>query len=108
MCFEGDSDGYINLVAYPYEESEGLDHEELSERDQPRRKHSRRSLHRSSSEIKEDRPAHDSDGTDRYTSIRHHTQTQLQGGDITYLDSLTFSNLRRMKFQESMGVFKYI
>ncbi len=41
VCFEGDSDGYINLVAYPYEESEGLDHEELSERDQPRRKHSR-------------------------------------------------------------------
>ncbi|XP_056095956.1 inositol hexakisphosphate kinase 1 isoform X1 [Rhinichthys klamathensis goyatoka] len=70
VCFEGDSDGYINLVAYPYEESEGLDHEELSERDQPRRKHSRRSLHRSSSEIKEDRPAHDSDGTDSLQELK--------------------------------------
>uniref|UniRef100_A0A673W668 Kinase n=1 Tax=Salmo trutta TaxID=8032 RepID=A0A673W668_SALTR len=56
VCFEGDIDGYINLVAYPYVESEGLDHEDLPERDQPRRKHSRRSLHRSTSEIKEERP----------------------------------------------------
>uniref|UniRef100_A0A8C4WBF0 Kinase n=1 Tax=Gopherus evgoodei TaxID=1825980 RepID=A0A8C4WBF0_9SAUR len=42
-----DSDGYINLVAYPY----------VEKRDQPRRKHSRRSLHRSSSvgEHKEER-----------------------------------------------------
>lgn len=70
VCFEGDSDGYINLVAYPYEESEGLDHEELSERDQPRRKHSRRSLHRSSSELKEDRPAHDSDGNDNLQELK--------------------------------------
>ncbi len=65
MCFEGDSDGYINLVAYPYEESEGLELEELSERNQPRRKHSRRSLHRSSSEHKEDRPSHDGDSNDK-------------------------------------------
>ncbi|XP_051803999.1 inositol hexakisphosphate kinase 1 isoform X1 [Acanthochromis polyacanthus] len=55
VCFEGDSDGYINLVAYPYVESnlgDGTDeHEERDppEREQPRRKHSRRSLHRSSS-----------------------------------------------------------
>uniref|UniRef100_A0A671XVI7 Kinase n=1 Tax=Sparus aurata TaxID=8175 RepID=A0A671XVI7_SPAAU len=55
VCFEGDSDGYINLVAYPYVESnmEGgpAEHEERDppEREQPRRKHSRRSLHRSSS-----------------------------------------------------------
>uniref|UniRef100_A0A3Q3KEX7 Kinase n=1 Tax=Monopterus albus TaxID=43700 RepID=A0A3Q3KEX7_MONAL len=62
VCFEGDSDGYINLVAYPYVESnmEGgaPEHEEREppEREQPRRKHSRRSLHRSSSssEYKED------------------------------------------------------
>ncbi|XP_056308702.1 inositol hexakisphosphate kinase 1, partial [Danio aesculapii] len=70
VCFEGDSDGYINLVAYPYEESEGLDHEELSERDQPRRKHSRRSLHRSSSEHKEDRHAHESDGNDNLQELK--------------------------------------
>uniref|UniRef100_G3NID7 Kinase n=1 Tax=Gasterosteus aculeatus aculeatus TaxID=481459 RepID=G3NID7_GASAC len=62
VCFEGDSDGYINLVAYPYVESnmEGgaAEHEERDppEREQPRRKHSRRSLHRSSSEHKEERP----------------------------------------------------
>uniref|UniRef100_A0A8C2W7E3 Kinase n=1 Tax=Cyclopterus lumpus TaxID=8103 RepID=A0A8C2W7E3_CYCLU len=64
VCFEGDSDGYINLVAYPYVESnmEGgpAEHEERDppEREQPRRKHSRRSLHRSSSssENKEERP----------------------------------------------------
>lgn len=55
VCFEGDSDGYINLVAYPYVESNmeaGTgEHEERDppEREQPRRKHSRRSLHRSSS-----------------------------------------------------------
>uniref|UniRef100_A0A8C4D9M3 Kinase n=1 Tax=Dicentrarchus labrax TaxID=13489 RepID=A0A8C4D9M3_DICLA len=63
VCFECDSDGYINLVAYPYVESnmEGgmAEHEErdLPEREQPRRKHSRRSLHRSSSssEHKEER-----------------------------------------------------
>uniref|UniRef100_A0A3Q3X7C1 Kinase n=1 Tax=Mola mola TaxID=94237 RepID=A0A3Q3X7C1_MOLML len=63
VCFEGDSDGYINLVAYPYVESnmEGgtVEHEERDppEREQPRRKHSRRSLHRSSSssEHKEER-----------------------------------------------------
>uniref|UniRef100_A0A3Q0S810 Kinase n=1 Tax=Amphilophus citrinellus TaxID=61819 RepID=A0A3Q0S810_AMPCI len=64
VCFEGDSDGYINLVAYPYVESNmeggGGEHEERDppEREQPRRKHSRRSLHRSSStsEHKEERP----------------------------------------------------
>lgn len=65
VCFEGDMDGYINLVAYPYVESEGLDHEELPERDQPRRKHSRRSLHRSSSDHKEERAAHESDSNDK-------------------------------------------
>uniref|UniRef100_A0A3P9IVJ4 Kinase n=1 Tax=Oryzias latipes TaxID=8090 RepID=A0A3P9IVJ4_ORYLA len=56
----GDCDGYINLVAYPHVESnmEGgaAEHEERDpqEREQPRRKHSRRSLHRCSSEHKED------------------------------------------------------
>lgn len=74
VCFEGDSDGYINLVAYPYVESnmEGgvAEHEERDppEREQPRRKHSRRSLHRSSSEHKEERPdrreAHDAEASD--------------------------------------------
>uniref|UniRef100_A0A8C9RU52 Kinase n=1 Tax=Scleropages formosus TaxID=113540 RepID=A0A8C9RU52_SCLFO len=55
VCFEGDRDGYINLVAYPYVESE-----ELCEWEQPRRKHSRRSLQRSSSEHKEEADAADS------------------------------------------------
>ncbi|XP_020645455.2 inositol hexakisphosphate kinase 1 isoform X1 [Pogona vitticeps] len=57
VCFEGDSDGYINLVAYPYVESEALEQEDTPERDQPRRKHSRRSLNRSgsSSEHKEEK-----------------------------------------------------
>ncbi|KAM8868747.1 inositol hexakisphosphate kinase 1 isoform 1-T7 [Synchiropus picturatus] len=61
VCFEGDSDGYINLVAYPYGESstEGGsgEPENPPEREQPRRKHSRRSLHRSSpsTEYKEER-----------------------------------------------------
>ncbi|XP_036415402.1 inositol hexakisphosphate kinase 1 [Colossoma macropomum] len=70
VCFEGDMDGYINLVAYPYVESEGLDHEELPERDQPRRKHSRRSLHRSSSDHKEDRPAHESDSSENLQELK--------------------------------------
>ncbi|XP_068951798.1 inositol hexakisphosphate kinase 1 [Petaurus breviceps papuanus] len=58
VCFEGDSDGYINLVAYPYVESEALEQDDPPEREQPRRKHSRRSLHRSGSgsEHKEERP----------------------------------------------------
>ncbi|KAI3369722.1 hypothetical protein L3Q82_024568 [Scortum barcoo] len=82
VCFEGDSDGYINLVAYPYVESnmEGgtAEHEERDtpEREQPRRKHSRRSLHRSSSssEHKEERPdrreAHDTDTSDNLTELK--------------------------------------
>lgn len=74
VCFEGDCDGYINLVAYPYVESTmegGTEHEESSDREQPRRKHSRRSLHRSSSssEHKEERcdkkEPHDPDTPDR-------------------------------------------
>ncbi|XP_040262815.1 inositol hexakisphosphate kinase 1 [Bufo bufo] len=57
VCFEGDSDGYINLVAYPYMESEAANHEEFPERDHPRRKHSRRGLHRASStDHKDERP----------------------------------------------------
>uniref|UniRef100_A0A7N6BQT5 Kinase n=1 Tax=Anabas testudineus TaxID=64144 RepID=A0A7N6BQT5_ANATE len=81
VCFEGDSDGYINLVAYPYVESnmEGgtTEHEEREppEREQPRRKHSRRSLHRSSSsDHKEDRPdrreAHDTDNSDNVAELK--------------------------------------
>lgn len=67
VCFEGDSDGYINLVAYPYVENEALEQDDLPERDQPRRKHSRRSLHRSSSgtEHKEEKPGLASDSTER-------------------------------------------
>lgn len=82
VCFEGDSDGYINLVAYPYVESnmEGgtAEHEERDppEREQPRRKHSRRSLHRSSSssehkdERADRREAHDSDTSDNLGELK--------------------------------------
>uniref|UniRef100_UPI001EAED21C inositol hexakisphosphate kinase 1-like n=1 Tax=Oncorhynchus gorbuscha TaxID=8017 RepID=UPI001EAED21C len=70
VCFEGDIDGYINLMAYPYVESEGLDHEDLPERDQPRRKHSRRSLLRSTSEIKEERLPHESDSTENLQELK--------------------------------------
>ncbi|XP_062327049.1 inositol hexakisphosphate kinase 1 isoform X2 [Osmerus eperlanus] len=75
VCFEGDMDGYINLVAYPYVETEGAEHEELGERDQPRRKHSRRSLHRSSSERsssehKDERPAHESDSSENLQELK--------------------------------------
>ncbi|XP_055365160.1 LOW QUALITY PROTEIN: inositol hexakisphosphate kinase 1 [Betta splendens] len=80
VCFEGDSDGYINLVAYPYVESsmEGgtAEHEdrEPPEREQPRRKHSRRSLHRSSSDHKDERPdrreAHDTDNSDSVAELK--------------------------------------
>ncbi|XP_029358085.1 inositol hexakisphosphate kinase 1 [Echeneis naucrates] len=82
VCFEGDSDGYINLVAYPYVESltEGgpAEHEERDppEREQPRRKHSRRSLHRSSSssDHKEERPdrreSHDTDTSETLGELK--------------------------------------
>uniref|UniRef100_A0A4W5KD81 Kinase n=1 Tax=Hucho hucho TaxID=62062 RepID=A0A4W5KD81_9TELE len=70
VCFEGDIDGYINLVAYPYVESESLDHEDLPERDQPRRKHSRRSLYRSTSEIKEERLPCESDSTENLQELK--------------------------------------
>nr|XP_023995723.1 inositol hexakisphosphate kinase 1-like [Salvelinus alpinus] len=75
VCFEGDIDGYINLVAYPYVESEILDHEDLPEREQPRRKHSRRSLHRSTSEIKEERLPHESDSTEKSYTQKAETCT---------------------------------
>ncbi|CAM4698787.1 unnamed protein product [Lepidochelys kempii] len=73
VCFEGDSDGYINLVAYPYVESEALEQDDMPERDQPRRKHSRRSLHRSSSvgEHKEERPSLANDNSERDYSPCH-------------------------------------
>lgn len=58
VCFEGDSDGYINLVAYPYVENVGEELEDAPEREQPRRKHSRRSLHRSSSDHKGEHKEH--------------------------------------------------
>ncbi|XP_041744971.2 inositol hexakisphosphate kinase 1 [Coregonus clupeaformis] len=68
VCFEGDIDGYINLVAYPY--VEGLCHDDLPERDQPRRKHSRRSLHRSTSEMKEERLPQESDSTENLQELK--------------------------------------
>ncbi|XP_074531552.1 inositol hexakisphosphate kinase 1 [Halichoeres trimaculatus] len=82
VCFEDDSDGYINLVAYPYVESnmEGgpPEHEERDppEREQPRRKHSRRSLHRSSSssehkdERTDKREAHNNDPSENLAELK--------------------------------------
>ncbi|KAJ0050231.1 hypothetical protein NL108_014307, partial [Boleophthalmus pectinirostris] len=90
VCFEGDSDGYINLVAYPYVESVEEEPEERDppEREQPRRKHSRRSLHRSSStsdhnkdhkehkehkeqkENKEERREHDQDSQENLGELK--------------------------------------
>ncbi|XP_018518844.1 inositol hexakisphosphate kinase 1 [Lates calcarifer] len=83
VCFEGDSDGYINLVAYPYVESSNMEggtteHEERDppEREQPRRKHSRRSFHRSSSssDHKDERPdrreSHDTDTSDNLGELK--------------------------------------
>ncbi|XP_067855118.1 inositol hexakisphosphate kinase 1 [Heptranchias perlo] len=64
VCFEGGRDGYINLVAYPYVESEGLEQDEVQEREQPRRKHSRRSLYRSTSSNEHLLQKDDSDNTD--------------------------------------------
>lgn len=68
VCFEGDSDGYINLVAYPYVENEPLEPDDVPERDQPRRKHSRRSLNRSSStsEHKEEKAGLACENSERY------------------------------------------
>uniref|UniRef100_A0A1A7Y7N0 Kinase n=1 Tax=Iconisemion striatum TaxID=60296 RepID=A0A1A7Y7N0_9TELE len=81
VCFEGDSDGYINLVAYPHVDNMDIGTGEQEERDpqereQPRRKHSRRSLHRSSSstEHKEERAdrkeAHDTDASDSLAELK--------------------------------------
>uniref|UniRef100_A0A096LWD6 Kinase n=1 Tax=Poecilia formosa TaxID=48698 RepID=A0A096LWD6_POEFO len=81
VCFEGDSDGYINLVAYPYlDNTEGMTGEQEErdppEREQPRRKQSRRSLRRSSSssEYKEERAewreSHDTDCSDNFTELK--------------------------------------
>ncbi|XP_028574404.1 inositol hexakisphosphate kinase 1 [Podarcis muralis] len=72
VCFEGDSDGYINLVAYPYVESEALEQEDVPERDQPRRKHSRRSLNRSGSgsEHKEERAGLASDTSESFQDTK--------------------------------------
>lgn len=68
VCFEGDSDGYINLIAYPYVESEALEQDDTPERDQPRRKHSRRSLNKSGSgsEHKEEKTGLTSETSERY------------------------------------------
>ncbi|XP_043977716.1 inositol hexakisphosphate kinase 1-like [Gambusia affinis] len=60
VCFEGGSDGYINLLAYPYvdnmEDMMGeLEEQDPPEREQQRRTQSRRSPSSSSSENKEER-----------------------------------------------------
>ncbi|NXA72005.1 IP6K1 kinase, partial [Thryothorus ludovicianus] len=72
VSFVGDSDGYINLIAYPYVENEALEEDGLPEMDQPRRKHSRRSLHRSSSdtEHKEEKSGLASESNDSIQEAR--------------------------------------
>nr|XP_043880005.1 inositol hexakisphosphate kinase 1 [Solea senegalensis]XP_043880006.1 inositol hexakisphosphate kinase 1 [Solea senegalensis]XP_043880007.1 inositol hexakisphosphate kinase 1 [Solea senegalensis] len=97
VCFEGDSDGYINLVAYPYVESnaEGgiTEHEDRDppEREQPRRKHSRRSLHRSSSssEHKDERPdrreSHETDAvSDNLVELKSPTLNPKIHSDVPF------------------------
>lgn len=96
VCFEGDLDGYINLVAYPYVESsmEGgmAEHEERdpAEREQPRRKHSRRSLHRSSSssdhkeERSDKREAHDADASDNLAELKSPRLDQKIHSDVPF------------------------
>ncbi|XP_048874344.1 inositol hexakisphosphate kinase 1-like [Brienomyrus brachyistius] len=54
VCFEGDCDGYINLVAYPFVESEATGRDDVAEPEHPRRKQSRRSLHRAGSDHRDD------------------------------------------------------
>ncbi|CAG10757.1 unnamed protein product, partial [Tetraodon nigroviridis] len=94
VCFEGDCDGYINLVAYPYVESNmeagTAEHEESSDREQPRRKHSRRSLHRSSSssEHKEERgdrkEAHDADTSENPAELKSPRLDQKVHSDVPF------------------------
>lgn len=87
VCFEGDSDGYINLVAYPYVESVGEEPEERDapEREQPRRKHSRRSLHRSSSDHKgehKDLKEHKENKEERTERREHDQDSQENLGEL--------------------------
>lgn len=87
VCFEGDSDGYINLVAYPYVESVGEEPEErdVPEREQPRRKHSRRSLHRSSSDHKgehKELKEHKENKEERTERREHDQDTQENLGEL--------------------------
>ncbi|KAG7278226.1 hypothetical protein CRUP_012722, partial [Coryphaenoides rupestris] len=85
VCFEGDSDGYINLVAYPYGEGSIEEERDLPEREQPRRKQSRRSLLRSSSsssEYKEERLERrevlESDSTERGTACHKQQLSRMR------------------------------
>ncbi|KAL4646347.1 inositol hexakisphosphate kinase 1-like [Arapaima gigas] len=64
VCFEQDFDGYINLVAYPHRDSEGLDHEELAKREPPRRKRSHRTLSRACIEYQEEHALPEGDGAE--------------------------------------------
>ncbi|XP_053932275.1 inositol hexakisphosphate kinase 1 [Cuculus canorus] len=59
ICCEQNQEGYVNMMSYPCVENEALEQDDLPEWDQPRRRHSRRSLHRSSSgaEHREERPS---------------------------------------------------
>ncbi|NWH69963.1 IP6K1 kinase, partial [Piaya cayana] len=59
ICNERNKEGYVNSMASPCTENEALEQDDLPEWDQPRRRHSRRSLHRSSSgaEHREERPS---------------------------------------------------
>ncbi|XP_056381204.1 inositol hexakisphosphate kinase 1-like [Hyla sarda] len=85
VCFEGDSDGYINLVAYPYVENESADHEEFPERDHPRRKHSRRSLHRTSStDHKEERPSQTGENSESIPEMKSPRLELLMQSDVPF------------------------
>ncbi|XP_073447789.1 inositol hexakisphosphate kinase 1 [Aquarana catesbeiana] len=90
VCFEGDSDGYINLVAYPYVESETVDNEEPPpEWDHPRRKHSRRGLHRtnstaSSTDHKEERPTLSTENSESVSEMKSPKLELMNQSDVPF------------------------
>lgn len=85
VCFEGDSDGYINLVAYPYVENESVDHEEFPERDHPRRKHSRRGPHRTNStDHKDERTSLTGENSESVTEMKSPKLELLMQSDVPF------------------------
>ncbi|KAM4651371.1 inositol hexakisphosphate kinase 1 [Discoglossus pictus] len=105
VCFEGDSDGYINLVAYPYVESDAVDHDEPPEREHIRRKHSRRGLNRtnsisSNSDHKEERPLPTEENTESVPEMKSPKLELQMHSEIPFqmLDSNTEVSSERISY----------